>query len=256
MDYDVLSDTANPPAQTLATLPHQKAWWTVKAIDQFGSSIYADPRRIKLPENRPPIANPGPDQVVYAGLDGQARVILNAARSTDPDGEPLGFTWVWATGGLAYLSNAAQVTIELPVGSHTAQLMVNDGQINSAIAELKIEVVGPMPCVLRILPNQINLRSHRAEVLAAIRFPLGLTGGNRNEDIALTIYPGGIPATRTWTVGAGVAPSGVYGFFDKNQLTRELQSGPVTFTVVGTLPSGQVFQGSDTVHIQDENKAR
>ncbi|HXJ61009.1 MAG TPA: PKD domain-containing protein [Verrucomicrobiae bacterium] len=253
MDYAVLLDTPNPPAQTLATLPHQNAWWTVKAIDQFGSSIYADPRRIKLPENRPPIANPGSNQVVYAGLDGQAKVTLNALRSTDPDGDPLGFTWAWASGGRAYLSNAARITIELPIGSHTAQLMVNDGQMNSAIAELQITVVGPMQCVLKILPTQINLRSPRAEILAAIRFPPGVTGAKHNDNMALTIYPGGIPATRAWTVGTAAA-QGVYGFFDTDQLTRELQNGPVTFTVVGTLPNGQVFHGSDTVRIRGKSE--
>ena len=140
MDYAVLSDTPNPPTQTLATLPHQNAWWTVKAIDPFGSSIHADPRRIKLPENKPPVADPGPSQFVYAGLDGQAKVTLDASRSTDPDGDSLSFTWVWASGGRAYHSNAARIMLELPVGSFTAQLMVNDGQLNSGIAELRITV--------------------------------------------------------------------------------------------------------------------
>ena len=47
-----------------------------------------------------------------------------------------------------------------------------------------------------------------------------------------------------------------HGFFDKDQLTRELQNGPVTFTVVGTLPNGQVFHGSDTVRIRGKNEDR
>ena len=131
--------------------------------------------------------------------------------------------------------------------------MVNDGQMNSAISELQIAVVGPMQCVLRILPTQINLRSRRAEILAAIRFPPGVTGAKHNDNMALTIYPGGIPATRTWTVGTAAA-QGVYGFFDTDQLTRELQNGPVTFTVVGTLPNGQVFHGSDTVRIRGKSE--
>ena len=176
MDYAVLLDTLTPPAHMLATLPHQNAWWTVKAIDQFSSSIYADPRRIKLPENRPPIANPGPNQVVYAGLDGQARVTLDAVRSTDPDGDPLSFTWAWASGDRAYLSNAARVTIELPVGSHTAQLMVNDGQTNSAIAELEITVVcNPAPTLsIQRIGDQVILNwAAPAFSLQSASFPWG-----------------------------------------------------------------------------------
>jgi hypothetical protein len=77
---------------------------------------------------------------------------LHGVRSTDPDGDPLSFTWAWVSGSRASLSNAARVTIELPAGLHTAQLMVNDGQMNSAMAELKITVVGPLHPRFRI-PN-------------------------------------------------------------------------------------------------------
>ena len=116
-----------PPVRSYQPCRWRSTWWTVKAYDRFGSTIYADPRLIRLPENKPPVADAGPDQVLYAGLDGKATVTLNGANSADPDGDALGYTWAWAIGGKAYLTNGVSLTIELPIGVHTIQLMVNDG---------------------------------------------------------------------------------------------------------------------------------
>jgi len=44
MDYLVASDTPNPPVATTREFPFEKTWWTVKAYDRFGSTIYATPR--------------------------------------------------------------------------------------------------------------------------------------------------------------------------------------------------------------------
>jgi hypothetical protein len=41
--YDIVSDTPYPPTDTTTTLPFEKTYWTVKARDQYGSTIYADP---------------------------------------------------------------------------------------------------------------------------------------------------------------------------------------------------------------------
>jgi predicted outer membrane repeat protein len=43
MDYTIVSDTPIPPNQVITTLPFEETWWTVRAYDQFGSTIYADP---------------------------------------------------------------------------------------------------------------------------------------------------------------------------------------------------------------------
>jgi hypothetical protein len=143
MNYTLVSDTTNPPSQTLSTLPQDQTWWTVRAYDQFGSTIYADPRLIKLAQNNPPVASAGPDQVVYAGLDGKAKVTLDGSKSSDPDGNVLGFGWAWAIGADTFLTNGVGPTIELPPGSHTIQLMVSDGHVNSQPDAVTITVVSP-----------------------------------------------------------------------------------------------------------------
>lgn len=153
MDYNIISDTTNPPSQLISTLPATNTWWTVRASDQFGSTIYADPRLIKRPENRPPIAQAGPDQVLYAGPDGTAAVTLNGSNSTDPDRDPLSYTWAWVVGGNACLSNGVSLTIRLPAGVHSIQLMVNDGQVDSQTAQVTVTVAPPPTVVAMAQTN-------------------------------------------------------------------------------------------------------
>jgi hypothetical protein len=40
------SDTPSPPNEVITEFPFQQTWWTVKAHDQYGSTIYADPIRL------------------------------------------------------------------------------------------------------------------------------------------------------------------------------------------------------------------
>gem|GEM_PF-1602956 len=59
----VVSDTASPPTEIITSFPYKKTYWTVKARDQYGSTIYADP--ICVIFGAALIANPfGPDTLV------------------------------------------------------------------------------------------------------------------------------------------------------------------------------------------------
>jgi len=42
----LFSDTPTPPAESVTAFPFEQCWWTVKAYDRYGSTIYADPLRI------------------------------------------------------------------------------------------------------------------------------------------------------------------------------------------------------------------
>jgi hypothetical protein len=42
----LFSDTPWPPGESVTAFPFEQCWWTVKAYDQYGSTIYADPLRI------------------------------------------------------------------------------------------------------------------------------------------------------------------------------------------------------------------
>jgi hypothetical protein len=43
----LFSDTPSPPAESVTTFPFEQCWWTVRAYDEYGSTIHADPVHIK-----------------------------------------------------------------------------------------------------------------------------------------------------------------------------------------------------------------
>jgi parallel beta-helix repeat protein len=43
MDYYAISESSTVPNKLITALPLEKTWWTIKAYDQYGSTIYADP---------------------------------------------------------------------------------------------------------------------------------------------------------------------------------------------------------------------
>jgi hypothetical protein len=254
MDYTVISDTTNPPTQLITNLPLERTWWTVKAYDQFGSTIYADPRLVKLPANNPPVADAGSDQVIYAGLDGKATVTLNSSQSSDPDGDALGATWAWTLGGNAYLTNGASLTLELPVGTHTIQLMVNDGKANSQPDEVTVTVVAPMEVRVKIAPSAVNLRSNGPHILACIQFPENVTRAEADSVASLSIAPGGAQATRQWTTTGDDGQANLFAFFGRDDLSGVTRNGPAELTIIGKFSSGQMFYGRDTVKIIGADK--
>jgi hypothetical protein len=194
--------------------------------------------------------------VLYAGLDGKVTVTLDGARSADPDGDALGYAWAWAMDGNAYLSNGVSLTIELPIGVHTIQLMVNDGHGNSQPDEVTVTVVAPLECNLKISPSAINLGSHGPHILARIRFPDGITRAQVDGDEPLLLYPGGIQAMRQRTAGSFDKQVSILAFFDKDDFSGVVHNGPAELTVVGRLRSGQLFYGRDTVKIIGKAKKK
>lgn len=91
--------------------------------------------------NLPPVANAGPDQTVTAGQ----RVTLNGTGSSDPNGDPLTYTWCLKgrpVGSTATLSgaNTSQPTFTPDIaGSYVFCLTVNDGKAGSASDSVVVE---------------------------------------------------------------------------------------------------------------------
>ena len=96
------------------------------------------------PANHPPVADVTATLVrVISPNSHNARVVLDGSRSSDPDNDPLTFSWLEAGSmiGAAVLS-----TNLLAVGAHDISLVVSDGKL-SATNGITVEVVTPCEAV-------------------------------------------------------------------------------------------------------------
>jgi predicted outer membrane repeat protein len=203
--------------------------------------------------NTSPVANAGPNQVVYAWIDGIAEVTLDGSASYDADGDLLTYLWKWSIDGNTYDTNGVNPTIGLSVGVHTIELVVNDGFEDSEPNEVTINVVEPIEGSLWVVPRIINGRCGRQRITAILRLPRGITKDQIDGSRKLLLYPGEIEASfqvisryherRTERVF-------IIACFDASSLIEAVGStGPVQIDVVGQLKTGQYFYGSDTVRI-------
>ncbi len=144
--------------------------------------------------NTPPIADAGSDQVTNEG----ASVTLNGSGSTDPDGNPLTYSWIQTAGIAVDLDVADPVhpTFTAPtVGTGgetlTFQLIVNDGEADSepAIVNVTVKNVNHAPVA----------RSGNAQTVQE-GSPVALDGSGSYD-------PDGDSLTYSWTQVSGPAVS-------------------------------------------------
>jgi hypothetical protein len=91
--------------------------------------------------NQPPIADAGPDQTKEQTSYAGTQVTLDGSGSSDPDGDELTYEWTWSIGEDTYNATGINPTIELPVGEHTIQLIVNDGTLDSEPDYVEITIL-------------------------------------------------------------------------------------------------------------------
>ena len=87
--------------------------------------------------NQPPVAKAGPEQSVECTSPSLTPVTLDGSGSTDPDNDPLTFTW----SGPFAKTTGVRPQVRLPLGRSTVTLVVNDGQADSKPATNTITVI-------------------------------------------------------------------------------------------------------------------
>jgi hypothetical protein len=208
--------------------------------------------------NHQPVAVAGPNQTVYAWLDGFADVNLDGSASYDDDNDVLDFYWSWIIGGdmrsmacATYEANGVNPTIKLPVGIHTIELVVDDGIDLSEPDYCTITVINAVRGKLMFSPKVLQIRSRGKWLIATLYLP-PVIGEKVNTTIPLRLYPSGIEAKYqhfSKNRRFGCAPTIAIAFFDKQQLINALGPGRFNVSVVGEFLSGRFLFWSDTIKI-------
>lgn len=103
------------------------------------------------PDNNPPVADAGPDQVVVdEDRSGSEAVVLNGSRSYDPDEGDSIVSYQWLLGQtLLHQSSSPFATVILPLGVHAITLVVRDTHGARDQASVQVSIVTP--------PNQTRV---------------------------------------------------------------------------------------------------
>ncbi len=196
----------------------------------------------------PPIANAGPNQVVYAWIDGIADVNLDGSGSYDADGDALTYKWTWTIDGNNYEANGVNPAIELSIGKHVVSLIVNDGTFDSEPNVVVITVIAPFEGKLNITPEVLNCRSNQPNIMAMMRLPKGVTKDQIDSNQSLFLYPGEIKADKI-SITSGCTTT-ILASFDKDKLMAAIDAnGTFELAVVGQLKTGQYFYGTDDIRV-------
>jgi hypothetical protein len=207
------------------------------------------------PLNVVPTANAGPDQTVYAWIDGIAEVNLDGSGSSDPDGDALTYKWSWIIDGNTYDTNGVKPKIELPVGQYVISLIVNDGIVDSEPNDVNITVTGAVKANLCVMPKVLNCKSFLPKIMTTILLPKGITKDQIDTQQLLLLYPGEIKAERMWisrdyAYKCRAWQTTISAWFDKDDLMSAIDGkGKVELAVVGRLKTGQYFYGTDDVNV-------
>ncbi|MCX5637717.1 MAG: hypothetical protein NTX52_08510, partial [Planctomycetota bacterium] len=99
--------------------------------------------------NHIPVANAGPDQTVYAGPDGSAKVTLDGTCSFDEDGQPLTYKWSWSVGSRTFTAGSGDGIINMLDFAALAQKWLDHDRPFAEIEPLPWDDrVGPMDLAL------------------------------------------------------------------------------------------------------------
>ncbi len=210
--------------------------------------------------NLPPIADAGPNQIAYAWIDNIAEVVLDGNDSYDPDGDSLTYLWSWEIDSELYEANSVSPTIELPVGEHTIELIVNDGLDDSEPNCTTVTVIGPLNSFLRIMPRTISRINRQRYIIAWLSLPEGVTKDDIDPDVPLTLYPGQIEASRQFIFENdryNNPGTFILAFFNKRDLMNAIpEDGQVQLEAVGQLNTGRCFFGQRTIRIINPPRRR
>jgi hypothetical protein len=196
-------------------------------------------------ENNAPVANAGTDQFII----GAGSVTLDGSQSYDLDGDSLSYHWRWEIEETVYEVNEIAPTIQLPVGEHEIELIVNDGIIPSEPDYVTIHALDAIECQLSFNKDTLSLEKGGQRLKATLVFPEGFTEDMIDETYPVSLEPGGIHATAVRVQGDENKQLTLGIIFEKAGILQEYDLGSSDVVVVGMLKDGRYFAGSGTIQI-------
>jgi hypothetical protein len=222
---------SNSPTPTIL-LPPGINICTLRVTDQLGG-ISQDQCTIIV--NRAPIADAGPDQSVFANSPAGVNVSLNGGGSSDPDGDPLTYSWVYLVGAGPAVPAVQDPTILLPPGSYTLELTVTDPFGASTTDTVDITVtLNNAPVADAGADRTVKLGFFKKSVVVALN-------GTLSSD------PDGDPLTFSWVVLSGPQGAGVPVIPNGPTPSVSLKKG--TYTIQLTVTDIHGATSTDTVVI-------
>jgi PKD repeat protein len=187
--------------------------------------------------NKPPVANAGPDLVLsQAQLGGESvEVILNGTASSDPDGDPLSYSWKQIEGGPINLMGSSTAN---PFFSATSalsgqilgfQLVVSDGKLQSN-PDIMLVTIEDLSSATNTPPTA---QASATPMQGTAPLSVSFTGGGTDPDGSVTGY--------RWTFGDGSSSS--------MQNPSHTFSSPGDYTVTFTVTDNKGATAADRKQI-------
>ena len=121
----------------------------------------------QAPANQPPAADAGPDQILECDSHAGASVQLDGSGSSDPDGDPLDFSW--SAPGIVF-DDASNVTptAVFPLGTTTVILTVTDPSGEEDIDDVGVTVEDTTPPTVSVTTSPASLwpPNHKYELIS------------------------------------------------------------------------------------------
>ncbi len=176
----------------------------LKVIDNRSSSgtasqTIAIAENIEEEPNSPPVADAGEDQAIETEKAGGVEVRLDASGSSDPDGDPLTYNWIWESGS----ASGINPVVNLNQGTTAITLEVSDGEL-SASDEITISIKekpAPTPS-----PTVDKPAYPSAKFTYTPREPI--IGDEINFDGSVSVDPDDSFVSYEWSFGDGDTTSG------------------------------------------------
>jgi hypothetical protein len=147
--------------------------------------------------NQLPVANAGPNQTVECASHSGTMVTLDGSGSSDPDNDAITYTWTGPFG----TATGVRPTVDLPYGTSTITLVVNDGTVDSSPDAVDITIHDTTAPNLDLSSDSVTVILPTAGATSASVDVLAASGASATDvccDSSLTLLPAG---TLNYAVG-------------------------------------------------------